>query len=72
MNKLKLKKIISFLLILIGAFLLISEIASAKKNYYLQAGGIICLMSGVFLINAKVTSRFPENTTENQEINEKE
>ncbi|SEK22785.1 hypothetical protein SAMN04487910_0015 [Aquimarina amphilecti] len=72
MNKLKLKKIVSFLLILIGAVLLIMEIASAKKNYYTQVGGIICLMSGVFLINTNVTSRFSEKTTENQEKNEEE
>ncbi|WP_108803019.1 hypothetical protein [Aquimarina sp. Aq107] len=72
MNILKVKKIISFLLILIGAFLLISEIASTKKDYYLQAGGIICLMSGVFLINTKVTSRFPENAIDNPEKKDKE
>ncbi len=57
MNKIKLKKIISFILIFTGAVLLVIEIASSSKNYYLQTMGIISLMTGVFLVNTSLSSR---------------
>ncbi|MFD2561137.1 hypothetical protein [Aquimarina rubra] len=67
MNKTKLKRTISFLLIIVGAVLLIIEIASSKKNYYAQSGGLICLMTGLFLVNSSVSSRSTETNIEYQE-----
>ncbi|WP_378175847.1 hypothetical protein [Aquimarina sp. SS2-1] len=72
MNKEKVKRIISFLLILIGAILLIIEIASSHKNYYMQSVGIISLMTGVFLVNTSVTSKSQENDVEHPHTKEEE
>ncbi|MDH7446847.1 hypothetical protein [Aquimarina sp. 2201CG14-23] len=60
----KLKKIISLLLIVGGAVLLISEIGASQKNYYLQSVGIVCLMSGLFLINTSLLSRSNEQSVD--------
>lgn len=72
MNKIKLKKIISFLLISVGAVLLISEIGSVTKNYYMQSGGIICLMTGLFLVNTTLSSRFTDINMDDQENHQEE
>ncbi|WP_299443567.1 hypothetical protein [uncultured Aquimarina sp.] len=61
------KKIISFLLIATGAILLISEIGSATKNYYMQSGGIVLLMTGLFLVNTSLSSRFTESNEDTHE-----
>lgn len=68
MNYLKLKRIGSILLICIGAVLLISEIASSVKNYYLQSIGLVLLMIGVFFVNTNVKSKLKPN--ENQYFEE--
>ncbi|WP_438423954.1 hypothetical protein [Aquimarina macrocephali] len=57
MNYSRVKKIISILLVIIGAIAMISEISSVTKNYYIQSVGVIFLMLGVFLINTKVKSK---------------
>lgn len=57
MNKMKLKKIVSILLIVIGALALLTELGSSQKNYYTQSVGIICLMLGLFLVNSGLSSR---------------
>ena len=57
MNSLKIKKVGSVVLICIGAMLLISEIASAVKNYYVQSIGIVLLMLGIFLVNTSIKSK---------------
>lgn len=72
MNKTKLKKIFSVVLIIGGAILLILELASSTKNYYLQAIGIICLMSGLFMVNTSVSSRFEEIDITVSEVSEEE
>lgn len=72
MDKIKLKKICSLLLITVGAVFLIIEIASSKKNYYLQSAGIVCLMSGIFIINTSVSSRSTNNNVEYLKNNEEE
>ncbi|WP_298320731.1 hypothetical protein [uncultured Aquimarina sp.] len=66
------KKICSLLLITVGAVFLIIEIASSKKNYYLQSAGIVCLMSGIFIINTSVSSRSTNNNVEYLKNNEEE
>ncbi|KAA1245504.1 hypothetical protein [Aquimarina sp. RZ0] len=53
----KLKKVGSILLIVIGALALIIELGSSQKNYYIQSTGIICLMLGLFLVNSGLSSR---------------
>lgn len=63
MNKTKLKKICSIILILVGTILLVLELASSTKNYYVQAIGIVCLMSGVFTVNTNVSSKLREKDT---------
>ena len=72
MDSIKWKKIISFLLISIGAILLIIEIGAAQKNYYYQSAGVVCLMTGVFLVNTTVASKSKENTMVNEVTNEEE
>lgn len=57
MNYNKVKKIISILMMVIGAIAMISEIYSVAKNYYIQSVGVIFLMLGVFLINTNVKSK---------------
>ena len=68
MTTAKIKKITSTILIIVGAVLLILEIGSAQKNYYLQALGILCLMSGVFLVNSSLRSR--SDVTPNEIVEE--
>jgi len=63
----KLKKIVSILLILGGGILLIIELTATKKNYYVQTAGIICLMSGVFLVNTNVSSKSINDTQDTSE-----
>jgi len=53
----KLRKIASLLLILIGAVLLIIELGSVQKNYYMQSIGIVSLMIGIFSVNTSLSSR---------------
>ncbi len=53
----EIKKIISILLILVGAATLMVEIASKNKNYYLQSAGLVLLMIGLFVVNSKVKSK---------------
>lgn len=72
MNKTKLKEIFSVILIVGGAILLILELASSVKNYYLQAIGIICLMSGLFIVNTSVSSKFEEEDTTLSKVSEEE
>ncbi|PKV51687.1 hypothetical protein ATE84_3779 [Aquimarina sp. MAR_2010_214] len=57
MNYSKIKKIISILLVVIGAIAIISEISSVTKNYYVQSVGVVFLMLGVFLVNTNVKSK---------------
>ena len=57
MNYRRVKKIMSILLVMIGAIALISEISSITKNYYIQSIGVVFLMLGVFLINTNVKSK---------------
>ncbi len=57
MRLMKIKKVVSILLILIGGIALISEIASRNKNYYVQTIGIVALMTGLFIVNTKVKSK---------------
>jgi len=57
MDTKKTKKIVKMVLILTGAILLIIEIGSSGKNYYLQSAGIICLMVGLFLLNTTLPSK---------------
>ncbi|MHA7059374.1 hypothetical protein ACWGOQ_0019255 [Aquimarina sp. M1] len=71
MNKSSFKKGASFFLIFLGAVLLVVEIAFAYKNYYMQSMGIICLMTGVFIVNTKVASRSTETKTNYHEHKEK-
>ncbi len=66
MNYDRIKKIISILFIVGGGLALITEIAAAQKNYYIQSIGLILLMFGLFLVNSKLSSRFNENPAENQ------
>lgn len=56
-TKSNLLKYASILSIVIGAALLIYEISVTQKNYYLQSIGLVFLMIGVFLVNAKVPSK---------------
>ncbi len=53
----KLKRVLSLLLILMGAIALISEIASTQKNYYIQSIGVVLLMLGLFMVNTKLSSK---------------
>ncbi|SHI49992.1 hypothetical protein [Aquimarina spongiae] len=53
----KLKRVLSLLLILMGAIALISEIASVQKNYYIQSVGVVLLMLGLFMVNTKLSSK---------------
>ncbi|MCK8524098.1 hypothetical protein M0D21_21145 [Aquimarina sp. D1M17] len=66
MNYDRIKKIISILFIVGGGLALITEIAAAQKNYYIQSIGLILLMFGLFLVNSKLPSKFNENPAENQ------
>ncbi len=63
MNRNKLKKVGSFLLISTGAIALVSEMYSVNKNYYIQSCGLVVLMLGLFLVNSKLKSK-TENSTE--------
>jgi len=54
------KKYIRLLSILIGVVLLIWQIGTTVKNYYIQSIGVICLMAGAFFMNTKLTSRSTE------------
>ncbi|MEW7277121.1 hypothetical protein ABW636_00830 [Aquimarina sp. 2201CG1-2-11] len=62
MNYLKIKKVGSILLICIGAVLLISQIATSVKNYYIQSIGIVLLMLGIFLVNTSIKSKTKVDT----------
>ncbi len=62
MNYLKIKKVGSILLICIGAILLISQIATSVKNYYIQSIGIVLLMLGIFLVNTSIKSKTKVDT----------
>jgi len=53
----KKKKILTRLSIIVGVVLLIIEISSKEKNYYLQSIGIVLLMLGLFMVNATLASR---------------
>ncbi|GAA3518237.1 hypothetical protein GCM10022393_35440 [Aquimarina addita] len=75
MNSLRTKRVASVLLMGIGTILLIIEMISLSKNYYLQSLGIVCLMIGLYLINASITSKSDQNivaTNENFDKEEKE
>ncbi|MBW1296793.1 hypothetical protein [Aquimarina litoralis] len=72
MNKTKLKKICQVVLVLIGTILLIVELGSSTKNYYIQTIGIICLMTGLFIINTGVSSRFDKRDVSVPETSEEE
>lgn len=73
MNKIKLRKIASLLLILIGSVLLIIELGAAKKNYYMQSVGIVSLMIGIFSVNTSLSSRsLDTNTVEREDYEEEE
>lgn len=58
MNSKRIIKAICFILIMAGAIILIKEIGSTQKNYYLQSAGLISLMLGLFVLNSKLVSRF--------------
>ncbi len=70
MNYSRIKRITSILLITMGAVALISEIASMKKNYYIQSMGLVFLMLGLFMINTKVKSK--TDTLSDQDYKEEE
>ncbi|WP_299902829.1 hypothetical protein [uncultured Aquimarina sp.] len=72
MDKTKLKRIFSIVLILAGAILLILELASPAKNYYLQAIGIVCLMTGLFIVNTSVSSKSQEIDPALSKVSEEE
>ncbi|GAA0724180.1 hypothetical protein GCM10009430_28460 [Aquimarina litoralis] len=72
MDKTKLKRIFSIVLILGGAIFLILELASSVKNYYLQAIGIVCLMTGLFIVNTAVSSKSEEIDGTLLEVSEEE
>ena len=72
MNKTKLKKICSIILIIVGAVVLIIELAASTKNYYMQSFGIICLMVGLFVTNTGVSSKFTENNATFSSISDEE
>ncbi|MBQ0735486.1 hypothetical protein [Aquimarina celericrescens] len=57
MNQGKIKRIGSIAFIVMGAIILVIEIASRNKNYYLQSAGVVLLMLGLFVINSKLTSK---------------
>ncbi|GAA4272342.1 hypothetical protein GCM10022258_16360 [Aquimarina gracilis] len=40
-----------------GGALLIIEISSEEKNYYLQTIGLVMLMVGLFMVNSRVKSK---------------
>ena len=71
MNFRKWKKIASFLLIVIGAILLLIEIGTDTNNYYTQSVGVIFLMGGLFFVNSNVSSKF-SNTEIEEDNNEEE
>ncbi len=58
----KVKKIMSIIIIALGAIALISEISSANKNYYIQSAGLVLLMLGLFLVNATIKSKTDHST----------
>ncbi|MDY8138975.1 hypothetical protein [Aquimarina sp. 2201CG5-10] len=72
MNYKKVKKAISIILIIAGAVALITEIATAKKNYYMQSVGVVCLMIGLFMINSGLSSRHDTTNVNNSHIKEEE
>ncbi len=57
MNQGKIKRIGSIAFIVMGAIILVIEISSRNKNYYLQSAGVVLLMLGLFVINSKLTSK---------------
>ncbi|MEB3347933.1 hypothetical protein U6A24_20830 [Aquimarina gracilis] len=57
MNLSRIKKTLSLLSIFMGGALLIIEISSEEKNYYLQTIGLVMLMVGLFMVNSRVKSK---------------
>ncbi len=68
----KLKKIGSIVLILLGAIALLIELGASTKNYYIQSFGILCLMSGLFMVNMTLSSRSTEEQDTISKIEEEE
>ncbi len=50
-------RIITILLIIIGAGMLIVQMAVTVKNYYIQSIGIVLLMLGVYMLSLKTKKR---------------
>ncbi|UZO79536.1 hypothetical protein NBT05_11255 [Aquimarina sp. ERC-38] len=50
------KKKIAVIAILVGALILIVQLALKSKGYYVQSVGILLLMGGLFLINTSIPS----------------
>ncbi|WP_459212957.1 hypothetical protein [Aquimarina rhabdastrellae] len=50
-------RIITILLIIIGAGMLIAQMAVTVKNYYIQSIGIVLLMLGVYMLSLKTKKR---------------
>ena len=63
------KNLISYLLILIGGSIAIYANANEAQNTVLLVLGIFTLMSGLYMLNAALTSKTPKNE---YEINDEE
>ena len=60
-------RIISYLLILIGAFVAIYAQAGEEQNQYILIGGIMVLMLGIYRISRNIPSK--SNQDEDQQNN---
>lgn len=59
-----LKPVLKVVCISIGIILLVYQLMVEEKNYYLQSLGVICLMGGMYMVNAGLTSRSQANDDE--------
>uniref|UniRef100_UPI00406BCF32 hypothetical protein n=1 Tax=Aquimarina rhodophyticola TaxID=3342246 RepID=UPI00406BCF32 len=70
MKSVYIKSVLKVICICIGITLLVYELIVEEKNYYVQSVGIICLMGGMYMVNAGLTSR--SQSKDNQLTNQKE
>ncbi|MFL1896419.1 hypothetical protein ACJRPK_12010 [Aquimarina sp. 2-A2] len=67
MKSTSLKTILKTIFIALGIGLLVHQLMAEEKNYYLQSLGVVCLMGGLYMVNATLSSRSEGSTDETQE-----